>query len=130
MKKLIRIIFASMVILLSGSPIHAFDGEGEGGISIILFPSDNDDGKVPELPGRGNRLPSRRLECIITHEGITIPGYNTEDILAYEIYTVDGVPVASFVDEEDFITFIFSAEGAYEIRLQFEEVILKGYINL
>ncbi len=76
------------------------------------------------------RTPTRRLECIITQEGIIIPGYNTEDILAYEIYTVDGEPVASFVDEEDFITFIFSVAGTYEIRLQFEDITLVGFLEI
>ncbi len=48
----------------------------------------------------------------------------------YEIYIVERDQVASFVDEEDFITFIFSVAGTYEIRLQFEQVTVVGLISL
>lgn len=118
------------ILTLSVMPSYA--GTENGVVVLTMFQqSKQDDNDKSDLEKEGRRKPTHPITIYIDSEsGVTIPGHNTEDILGYEILTVDGDPVASFVDEEDFITFIFSAEGTYEIRLQFEEVTLKGYIDL
>lgn len=121
-----------IVIFLTAGNLTANAYVPDGVCVVTMFQQSNPEpGKDIEPDEEGQRKPSRPITVSIDKtNGVTVPGYNTEDILAYEVYTVDGDPVANFADEEDFITFIFFAEGTYEIRLQFEEVTLKGYISL
>lgn len=128
MKRFLTTIFLSVGLLF---PCKA-DFQKPLVISMNRVEINNEPGEPSEdytIPNK-HRGQSKQLECVITQDGLTIPGYDVEDILSYEVFTVDGDPVAVFTEEEDFISFIFTATGAYEIRLQFEEITLTGFISL
>jgi len=78
-----------------------------------------------------HRAPSRPITCSINQDsGIVIPNVDTADIDSFEVYDENQMCIASFVDEEEFISFIFSYTGAAEIHLNFDTYTLTGYISL
>ncbi len=77
------------------------------------------------------RLPSRSIECTIsTTDGVIIPGVDTSDILSYEIYDVEGICIGIFSDADDFVSYLFSQNGSFEVRFTTDEYIFLGYIDI
>ena len=77
------------------------------------------------------RLPSRHIDCTIsTTEGVIIPGVNSSDLLSYAIYDESGVCMVIFSEADDFVSFLFSQSGSFEIRFATEDYIYAGYVIL
>ena len=128
MKKFLKIPLLIIGLFLTVSTVSSYAETENKSFILKMYQKLNYE---PEFDPEGSRKPSRPVDIYLSEsEGLTIPGYNVADILSYEILTVDGDPVAVFTDEEDFISFIFSATRAYEIRLEFEEITLTGFITL
>lgn len=80
-----------------------------------------DDGQVR------HRTPSRPIICTITPDGVNIPSVNTEDIITYDVFSSGGDCIASFTSEQDFISFLFSIKGTFEIRIHIDGYVFHGY---
>lgn len=80
---------------------------------------------------KGKRIPSRPIHCkLIERNGIIFQSPFAQDILSYEILDIYGNHITSSTDESDFIEFVFSLTGEYEVWLLTDEYIFKGYLNL
>ena len=80
---------------------------------------------------RGNRIPTRPIECVIDPEGIHITNVDESDINLYEVCDLNGDGIAAFTDSLDFITFIFTNQGKeIEIRIHTDDQILCGFLYL
>ena len=77
------------------------------------------------------RLPSRPIKCTISlTDGVIIPGVNTSDIISYQIYDVSGIFIGMFSESDDFVSFLFSQNGTFEVRFTTEDYIYIGYVSL
>lgn len=78
---------------------------------------------------KGVRIPPRPVSCIIQENGI-LASVDLNDIISYEIWDIDGsVCVASFTEELDFIRYLFSYSGEYQIRLRANDYYYIGYLS-
>lgn len=79
-----------------------------------------------------HRLPGRPIMCSIDSEtGVSIPGVDSSEIISFEIYDESGeLCFATFNNEQDFVSFLFSLEGNYVIRFVTDEKQYKGYVSL
>lgn len=87
--------------------------------------------KKGELNNRdGNRIPPRPIICTISEtDGIQIDLCN-DDIYAYEVWNETAETCfASYNDETDFVQYIFSIPGTYQIKLITEEYVYTGCIS-
>jgi len=80
-------------------------------------------------PERGHRMPSKRINCTITTNGIYFSSMNVEEIISFEVYDRHGVCIASFIDEQDFLSFLFSTSGAVKIIFRTDGYLLRGFID-
>lgn len=78
----------------------------------------------------GRRIPPKPIICTISqNQGLEIEG-DFEEIIAYQVLDSDGeIMVAAFIDEGDFIDYIFSVSDSCQIRLVTENYALIGYID-
>ena len=77
------------------------------------------------------RLPSRPIKCTISlTDGVIIPGVNTSNIISYQIYDVSGIFIGMFSESDDFVSFLFSQNGTFEVRFTTEDYIYIGYVSL
>ena len=75
----------------------------------------------------GRRSPTRRIVCSIDASyGIQFLGQSTPDFILYEIYTSE----YSCIEEMDFIDYLFSNSGEFQIHLLSEECRYIGYVSL
>lgn len=79
----------------------------------------------------GYRAPSRPITIYISEtEGLQIPQVNKDEIISYSIYNEDEVCVSTFTDETDFVNFVFSWTGTVQVRIEFEDYYLVGWMEL
>lgn len=78
----------------------------------------------------GNRIPPRPIICTISEtDGIQIDLCN-DDIYAYEVWNETAETCfASYNDETDFVQYLFSVPGTYQIKLITEEYVYTGCIS-
>lgn len=78
---------------------------------------------------RGNRFVA--LTCTIGEEnGVEISG-TTDEIIAYEIWDATGsVCIGYFTDEEEFVEYLFSLNGDFQLVFYFENYTLEGEITV
>lgn len=86
--------------------------------------------KGDQTSRNGNRIPSCPIICTISEtDGIQIDLCN-DDIYAYEVWNETAETCfASYNDETDFVQYIFSIPGTYQIKLITEEYVYTGYIS-
>lgn len=82
-------------------------------------------------PPRKHRMPSKRIECTITPEGVYSSSFDIDEVILFEVFDACGNILSSFTNEASFISFIFSMSESesFEIRLYFEEYVLYGRID-
>ena len=79
----------------------------------------------------GRRSPTRRIVCSIDASyGIQFLGQSTPDFILYEIYTSEDYCIYSCIEEMDFIDYMFSNSGEFQIHLLSEECRYIGYVSL
>lgn len=123
---LFRIVIFLFAMLF---PLVVKAGTIESTLTIVLQQesSDNDD----EKSEKGHRVPPRPIFCHISQsEGVQIADVNNSDIQSFEVYDENGQFINSFVDETEFISFIFMYTGIIEIKIKLSEYYLCGYIPL
>lgn len=131
MKQTIR----TTILALSLGITATLSAYGASAVSydITLSPSYIYDGIIvdPSRPGKGERVPSQRIGGIISlAEGVRINGVDTGDITLFEIYDPEGLIMASFVDEQSFVEYLFTLEGEYQLRFLTSDMAFTGWIEL
>lgn len=79
----------------------------------------------------GHRSAPMPTECVIdATSGITFTDAETPEFVIYEICDNTGMTVASFTEEESFISTLFSLSGEYQLRLVCDDYIYQGWVIL
>ncbi len=82
-------------------------------------------------PNKGMRTPSSPKECTIDFDNHRIELPTSEFISAYELWDVDGTYViASYASEPEFVDFLYELTGEYQLRLNGEDHVYIGYLEL
>lgn len=124
MNKLLVTLFVTFIMLISSTHTYA---ENSVTYFINLIQCSEPD-YIDDVPVRHRTAP-RPIICAITPSGVNIPSVNTQDIIAYDVCSPAGDCIASFTSEQDFISFIYSINGIFEIRIHLESHLLRGYIQ-
>lgn len=78
----------------------------------------------------GRRIPPKPIYCTISPEGIYVTGLS-DDITTYEVWNeTSDICLASFNCEQDFIDFLFSQLGEFQITFVTENYCISGYISI
>ena len=101
-------------------------------VSLARVNSSNGYNETPEEEGEIlHRLPGKHIECLIERNaGVQFCNGETPQFMSYEVYDMDETTVATFLTESEFITYIFSHEGDYQIRLVDADCAYIGYVSL
>lgn len=83
-----------------------------------------------ELDAEGRRTPSKPTICIISEIGIEIGEFENSQIYLYEVYGSDGLFLASFNSESEFLSFLFQSFGELNIRFYTADYILQGWVDM
>lgn len=90
--------------------------------------------KTPDEPidenHKGRRSTPIPLHCTISEEGIFIQGIDTNEIISYEAYDIDGACILACTNPLEFSSFVLSMSEDLEIRIMTHNYILKGYLIL
>lgn len=99
-------------------------------LTVTLNSAPSDKTEYDVLPDEeGRRIPSRPIPCVISEDGISIPGLSETDILLYEIFDESEILIVSTTDQQVFLDFIFCYSGQLVIRLTLEDRCLIGCID-
>jgi len=129
MKHFLVLPITILMLLFSVSDVWA-NSNSSYSLNLRKVLSTDSSQNITDTPG-GNRVPPRPITCSINQDsGIVIPNVDTADINSFEVYDENQMCIASFVDENDFITFIFSYTGVAEIHLNFDTYSLIGFLIL
>lgn len=123
---LFRVVIFLFAFLL---PLGIKAGTIESTLTIVLQQesSDNDD----EKSEKGHRVPPRPIFCHISQsEGVQIADVNNSDIQSFEVYDENGEYINGFMEESEFVSFIFSYTGNIDLRIQLSDYNLRGCISL
>lgn len=82
-----------------------------------------------ELPpdSWSKRMPSAPVMCVISENGITIDGADTNEITLYEVYDDSGYCLVSYSSERDFISFLYNTDMDVELRLYADGYVYSGW---
>lgn len=106
--------------------------------SISAIPVDNGNELVmsrkgrnrEDMPKKGNRIPSAPIHCIINYEDENILGNFDSEIESYEMWDEDGeIQYCSIGDCKEFIEFLSSAHGCFQLRFITDEYVYIGFIE-
>lgn len=83
-----------------------------------------------EIEHEGRRMRPRPIYCTISPDGINVAGVS-EEIISYEVWDeVSGICVASFFEESDFLNYLFSQSGEFQLIFVTENHCISGYISI
>ena len=130
MKKVIfAIIMAIQLMIVSPETISAYAPNVNDAQYVTLVKESKE--YKEENGGVRHRLPGKHIECLIDRNaGVQFCNGATPQFMSYEVYDMDEIPVATFLTESEFITYIFSHEGEYQIRLVAADCAYIGYVSL
>lgn len=97
---------------------------------IINMEEENEDPDRVENDKTKHRIPSKSILCIVNSDGLIIQNHTSSEITKYEICDEFGNIIASFMNEKDFIAYIFSASGSFLINFYINGNILHGCLIL
>ena len=124
-----------IVMMLLSFPLEIIAGNTYQSYTVTLYrqPSNmNNDGKHEwDIDPEGHRLPSRPIECTISQDsGVTI--YDCQDeIVSYEIWDAEGNACLSLCsDESDFLNYLFTLTGDFQIRFNSSNYTYIGYLSV
>lgn len=98
-------------------------------IFIVYLSGDPDPTEMDQRPTK-KRSGSHQIPCEISMDGISISGMDTSDIYLFEVRNDNGELLNSFVSEHEFITYLYTFDETVEIRLYFEDFVLRGFLHL
>jgi len=127
MKK-VTVIFILLLSMMP-SPLNLNVNAAIERINLTMVSVDSDPDPVEIDPGPVKRRSGAKpLPCTITPEGVEIPGVSSNDILLYEVMSEGGECLATFVSEQEFITYINASKETLEIRLHINGFVLSGFL--
>ncbi len=102
----------------------------ESTITVVLQQQSTDENDIKNSE-KGHRVPPRPIFCHISQsEGVEIADVNNSDIQSFEVYDENGEFINGFIEESEFVSFIFSYTGNLELRIQLSDCDFRGYISL
>ena len=82
-----------------------------------------------DLDCEGNRAPARPTYiCLDKINGVYIPNIDKHSIESYDVYDSNGNIIGSFIEDVEFACFVLSLNKDLELKINFPEYILFGYI--
>lgn len=84
----------------------------------------------PDPDPVGSRIPQRRLMGEISPMGVNIQGVDKSEIISFELYAEDEMCVGIFLQEQEFLTFLYSLSGTFELRFITDGYVYIGLIDL
>ncbi|MCM1140180.1 MAG: hypothetical protein NC453_16565 [Muribaculum sp.] len=98
--------------------------------SFIVYLSVGSDPTEMDPPPTKRRAGSQTIPCEISIEKVDLSGIDISGISLYEVHDINGVTLASFESEQEFITYIFTMEETVGIRLHLDGFVLSGFLYL
>lgn len=126
MKK-ITILFTTLFMLLISFTAIAMN---DITIALTLSEIEQNDPIFSDDTPIGNRSGQSKVLCTMTTKSISISGVDISDIYSFDVLNSNGLLIANFSNESDFLDFIFSTNGVFEIRFVLENTTLCGHITL
>lgn len=115
------ILLLGMSLALSPLTVQADSLELDVRTQLVHNPKNDPD---------GNRVPSRPIFITINVNGVTIQSSDKSEATSYVIYDEDGMLIASYADDKEFAAAIFSMSGTIQIRIEFDDYALQGWLTL
>lgn len=82
------------------------------------------------VPSRGARKPSVHVICVINVENNEVTCEFDSEIESYEIWDEDGeIQYCSFGESNEFIEFLSSSHGCFQLRFITDEYVYIGFIE-
>lgn len=79
-----------------------------------------------EIDKKGQRTPAKPINCVIDRNGVYIhASIAKENIISYELWTISDVCVGSFIEESDFIQYLYNEELGTDLRIK---IVLPDYV--
>ncbi len=126
-----RLLLLLIVACMASVCVNAEVSNQTYAVALTQVSSDPQPQVPYEKGDHGRRQPGRHIECLIDRNaGVQFCNGATPQFMSYEVYDMDETPVATFLTESEFITYIFSHEGDYQIRLVAADCAYIGYVSL
>ena len=126
MKK-ITILFTTLFMLLISFTAIAMN---DITIALTLSEIEQNDPIFSDDTPIGNRSGQSKVLCTMTPNNISISGMDINDVYSFDVLDSDGLLIAKFSTESDFLDFIFTTRGYFEIRLLSAQYTLSGWIEI
>lgn len=124
MKILLKFFIFAFIIISTNIKSYADNGTIYiFNVTKTLNPDDS------EVSTTKHRVPGKSVLCVIEKTRIDIPSIAIEDITSFEIYDTYGNYIASFGNESDFLEYLFTLSGIFELRFQMEGFTIHGTLN-
>ena len=122
------LIIFTMVVFISSPLSFANSGSEDVFVNLNKKPKNDPDPNKPTNP-KENRQPSMPIYCMISQQNGLLCDMIDEEILSYEIWDLDDtICYGLFVNEDEFISYIFNISGNYLIKLQTANYYYYGYV--
>lgn len=80
---------------------------------------------------RGYRSPASPVTIYISEAGgVQIPQSDKGGIISYSVYNEDEECISTFTNEADFVDFVFTWTGTVQVRIEFADYYLAGWLEL
>lgn len=134
MKQIIKLRILLLILLLCSLSIKAMAVTGISAYTVITFVQLKDTCGVDRertSDGPDYRSPSRPIRIFITKaEGVQIPQSDKGGIISYSVYNEDEECISTFTNEADFVDFVFTWTGTVQVRIEFADYYLAGWLEL
>lgn len=112
-------------------PDYVMAGDRSSYTILVQQKPKRDLGHNPQLDPEGSRIPSKRVPISISiSDGLSIPYFDKNEIDSFDVIDENGIYLASLTTEHEFVSFIFTLDKPVEIRINLNEYILQGYLNI
>lgn len=126
MKPLTKLFFLLSVLL---SPLTIFGAQKSFSFSIVRYIIQDE--QYPEAdPVVHHRVPPHPISCIITENGVEIPGVDSDDIILYEIYSENNECMGSTTNFDEFLSILESLSGEYMLQFTTVEKVYIGIVSI
>ena len=96
----------------------------------LKYYAGGDDDKVRK-DNLGYKAPARPVTIYISEaEGVQIPQSDKGGIISYSVYNEDEECISTFTNEADFVDFVFTWTGTVQVRIEFADYYLAGWLEL
>lgn len=126
-----RLLLLLVMAFMTSVCVNAEVGNQTYAVALTQVSSDQTPQNPLKRDDKGRRQPGRHIECLIDRTaGVQFCNGATPQFMSYEVYDMDETPVATFLTESEFITYLFSHEGDFQIRLVVADCAYIGCVSL